>query len=622
MKHQYKNIVIDRSRDDLIDELGHKRLKDGYMIEGEPSPQYAFARAAIAFSDNQDHAQRLYDYVSQHWFMFASPILSNGGTDRGLPISCFGNSIGDSLSSISDHYDENIWLTSKGGGIGGYWGSLRTGSTNAGERSKSTGVIPFIKVVDSQMLAFSQSKTRRGSYAAYMDISHPEIEEFIGIRKPTGGDINRKCLNLHHAVVIPDKFMDIIKGLEIGTTANDDWELVDPHTKKVVKTVSAKRLWETILETRMETGEPYIMFSDNVTKAQNEIHKALGLTIRQSNLCSEILLPTGEDYNGNERTFVCCLSSVNLEKFDEWKDNDLFISDLIRMLDNVLDKFIAFAPDSIEKAKYAATMERSLGLGAMGFHAYLQSKNIPFESAVASGQNRKMFKHIWDRANEATVALGKIRGNAPDVSEFNKQFNRDITRRNVHLVAIAPNASSSILCGNTSPSIEPYAANTYRQETLSGWFIYRNKYLDRLITEKCGKLPYENMRTPKDVWKEVASHGGSIQHMTEFFTDTERDVFKTSKEIDQRWIVQHAADRYQYVDQGQSVNLFFQPDVDVCYLHRVHMDAWEKGLKTLYYCRSSAKHRAENITEKVERVVRPDYVDEVSNNSECLACSG
>ena len=755
-------VYIDYSKDSLIGDFGIKRFHDGYMLESESSPQQNFARTALAFGDDDEHAQRLYSYMSKLWFMPASPLLSNGGTQKGLPISCFGNTVGDDLKDIGANALENIWLTSSGGGIGTYWGDVRSNGSATSKGSKSTGVIPFIHWTDSQMLAFSQGSTRRGSNAAYLPITHPEIEEFIGMRKPTGGDINRKNLNIHHGVIIPDSFMQIIDGCTEGTIVDDAWELIDPNSKKVVKTISAKALWQSIIETRAETGEPYIMFQDTVNRTQSSIHKELGMTIKQSNLCvapetlimtkeygymnikslknkdvdvwngqewskvqikktgknqkllnitfsdgtslsctpyhkfyiqdtynklsvrevraedllsgmklekwnlpldvkqsvvqvvsvedtgrfddtycatepkrgrilfngvvtgncSEILLPTGVDYLNNNRTFVCCLSSVNLEKFDEWKDKSLFIEDIIRMLDNVLDVFIKQAPEGMSRARYAAQMERSLGLGAMGFHAYLQSKMIPFESAMAVGQNRRMFYHIQQKALEATTILAQERGNCPDVSEYNRKTGATTQRRNVHLMAIAPNASSSILCGNTSPSIEPYAANMFRQETLSGWNIFKNRYLDKLIKDKCGLLPYDKIISPEDVWKDISNHGGSIQHMTEFFTHQELDVFKTSKEIDQRWIIQHASDRYEYVDQAQSVNLFFAPDATIAYLHKVHMDAWRKGLKTLYYLRSSAKHRAENINEKVERTIRPDYVTAVQNDSDCLACEG
>ena len=445
-------MIIDYERDKSLDEFSLRTLQDRYMLDTEKSPQDAFARAATAFADDEEHAQRIYDYASKLWFMFATPILSNGGTKRGLPISCFLNYVEDSRGGISDHYTENAWLSSVGGGIGGTWSAVRSVGSKTSHGSESTGVIPFMKVVDAQMLAFSQGVTRRGSYASYLHISHPEIEEFLDVRKPTGGDINRKSTNLHHAVVIPNSFMELIDRATQEDGFDDSWDLVDPHSGEVKKTVQAKTLWVKLIQNRIETGEPYIMFEDTVNEALPEFQKDLGLRVNHSNLCSEITLPTNDD-----RTAVCCLSSVNLEKFDEWQDNEYFIPDLIRFLDNVLTYFIETAPDSLEKAKYSAMRERSIGLGAMGFHAYLQKKNIAFESMWSQSTNYTMFRHIKEQAQFETEELAKERGACPDDDGG--------TVRNAHLLAIAPNASSSIICGNTSPSIEPFRANAFTQKT-------------------------------------------------------------------------------------------------------------------------------------------------------------
>jgi ribonucleoside-diphosphate reductase alpha chain len=461
------------------------------MTPDETSPQEAFARAAKAFSDDEDHAQRIYNYVSKQWFMFATPILSNGGTSRGLPISCFLNYIDDSREGITETFTEDAFLSSVGGGIGSYWGDVRTSGTKTSSGSESTGVIPFIKVTDSLMLAFSQGVTRRGSNAAYLHISHPEIEEFLDIRKPTG-DANRKCINIHHGIVITDKFMRIIEKATSDKNFDDSWPLIDPHTKKVVKSVSAKALWIKIIQNRAETGEPYIMWEDTVNDALPDFQARLGLKVRQSNLCSEITLPTDQN-----RTAVCCLSSVNIEKFDEWKNEAQFIPDLIRMLDNVLQYFIDNAPEQLYKAVYSAARERSIGLGAMGFHSYLQSKGVAFESAIAKSINNAIFKHIKTQAMEETVRLAEERGPCPDAKGY-------ANIRNAHLLAIAPNASSSIICGNTSPGIEPFRANCFNQKTMSGTFMLKNKYLENHL---------ENLNMNNDkVWSSIMAAKGSVQH--------------------------------------------------------------------------------------------------------------
>lgn len=586
---------IDYRRDRYLSEFGIKTLQDRYMVPGEKSPQEAFARAALAFADDDAHAQRLYNYASQLWFMFATPVLSNGGTDRGLPISCFLNYVPDSRKGITDHYVENAFLSSVGGGIGGSWSALRSAGTATSKGSESTGVIPFMKVVDAEMLAFSQGITRRGSYAAYLHMSHPEIEEFLDVRKPTGGDSNRKALNLHNAVVIPNEFMQLIEGATREEGFDDTWSLVDPHTKKVTKTVSAKTLWVKLLQNRMETGEPYVMFEDAVKAGLPDYQKELGLDVHHSNLCSEITLATSP-----ERTAVCCLSSVNLEEFDQWEDDPLFIPDLIRMLDNVLEHFIQNAPDELEKARYSAMRERSIGLGAMGFHAYLQRHNIPFESALASSANYRMFRHIKKQATEASAQLADERGPCPDAGE------RRI--RNAHLLAIAPNASSSIICGNTSPGIEPYRANAYTQKTKSGTSLVKNEYLQHALQE----LDMDN----DDVWNSIVINKGSVQHL-DFLDDWTKDVFKTAPEINQEWVIEHAAMRQEFICQSQSLNMFVPANVTKAELHMLHLLAWKRKLKTLYYLRSEAIHRSAsvNVSAIRERILADEGED-------CFACQG
>ncbi len=587
---------INYNRDKYLSEFSIKTLNDRYLLKDEVSPQQAFARAAEAFSDDEEHAQRLYDYASKLWFMFSTPILSNGGTSRGMPISCFLNHVEDSRGGITSHYTENAFLSSVGGGIGGDWSSVRGVGSSTSNGSESTGVIPFLKVVDGEMLAFSQGITRRGSYAAYLDISHPEIEEFLDIRKPTGGDINRKSTNLHHAVVITDDFMWLIEKATREDNFNDAWELIDPHTKKVVKTVPAKTLWVKLIQNRVETGEPYIMFKDTVDAALPKYQQDLGLEVHHSNLCSEITLPTDEN-----RTAVCCLSSVNLEEYDEWKNDDLFIPDLIRMLDNVLDHFIHNAPPELHRAVYSARQERSLGLGAMGFHAYLQRHSIPFESVIAKIRNKQMFHEIKEKANEATKFLAKERGECPDAVGHGV--------RNSHLLAIAPNASSSIICGNTSPSIEPYRANAFVQKTKTGSSLLKNEYLEHCLDE----IGMNN----EDIWQSIITHDGSVQHL-EFLDDETKDIFKTGPELDQRWLVEFAADRQEYICQSQSLNLFFPADVSKQELHAVHMMAWKKGVKTLYYLRSEAIKRADRVSDEA---LRQYMFDSISDDS-CLACEG
>ena len=589
-------MLVDYKRDKYLSEFSHKTLQDRYLVDGETSPQDAFARAAKAFSDNEAHAQRLYDYASKLWFMFSTPILSNGGTTRGLPISCFLNYVEDSRTGITDHYTENAFLSSVGGGVGGSWSAVRSVGSKTSNGSESTGVIPFMKVVDAEMLAFSQGVTRRGSYAAYLDISHPEVEEFLDVRKPTGGDVNRKSVNLHHGVVVSDAFMELIEGATREEGFDDSWDLIDPHTGKVTKTVSAKTLWVKLIQNRVETGEPYIMFGDTVQNALPDCQKDKGLKVNHSNLCSEITLATDEN-----RTAVCCLSSVNLEEYDEWRNDENFIPDLIRMLDNVISYFVENAPPELARAIYSAKNERSLGLGAMGFHAYLQRNNIPFESAMAKGANMKMFKHIKAEAKNATKNLAMERGEAPDATGYGV--------RNVHLLAVAPNASSSIICGNTSPSIEPYRANAFTQKTKSGSSLLKNEYLEHALQE----LGEDN----EEVWKSIITNNGSVQHL-DFLDDWTKDVFRTAVEIDQRWVIEMAADRQEQICQSQSLNIFFPANVSKQELHAIHMMAWKRKVKTLYYLRSEAIKRAETVSDEALR----QYIFDSIDDEGCLACEG
>jgi len=586
-------IQIDYSKDDLLTDFSKLTLQDRYLVGDEQSPQEAFARAAEAFADDEAHAQRIYDYASKLWFMFATPVLSNGGTKRGLPISCFLNYIEDSREGITGHYTENAYLSSMGGGIGGGWSDVRAQGTKTSKGSESTGVVPFMKVVDAEMLAFSQGVTRRGSYASYLHMSHPEIEEFLDIRKPTGGDINRKCTNLHHGVVIPDEFMEIIHKATKLEGFDDSWELKDPHSGEVKKVISARTLWVKLLQNRMETGEPYLMFEDAVQSDLPDFQKRKGLKVNHSNLCSEITLATNE-----ERTAVCCLSSVNLEYFDEWKNTPAFIPDLVRFLDNVLTHFIANAPYGLERAKYSASRERSIGLGAMGFHAHLQKNNIPFESMMATSTNMVIFKHIKSQAEAETHKLAVERGACPD--------DDTASVRNAHLLAIAPNASSSIICGNTSPSIEPYRANAFTQKTKSGSYLMKNKFLESVL-DKYGT-------NDDSTWSSIIANKGSCQHL-DFLSADEREVFKTAVEINQAWVVEHASMRQEFICQSQSVNLFFPPDVNKGDLHNVHMLAWAKNMKTLYYLRSEAIGRADNVASQAKREI-------IFEQSDCLSCEG
>ena len=592
----YLGIKIDLEKDKLFDELGIKRLKESYMREDEQSPQHRFAYVAKHFGSNTEHAQRLYDYASNHWLSFSTPILSFGRSKRGLPISCFLNFIEDTAEGLVDNLSETNWLSMLGGGVG-----IGFGIRSADD--KSTGVMPHLKIYDASSLAYRQGRTRRGSYAAYLDISHPDIIPFLEMRKPTG-DPNVRCLNLHHGINITDDFMHLIEQCMLDPETNDDWQLIDPKSKEVREVVSAKHLWQQILEIRMNTGEPYIHFIDTSNRMMPTFLKDLGLRIHQSNLCSEIILPTNE-----ERTAVCCLSSLNLEYYDEWKDHPLFLRDVAEMLDNVLQYFIDNAPSSIERARYSASRERSIGVGALGFHAYLQRKGVAFEGVMGKVLNNQMFKNIRSKLDEANQQLGSERGVAPDAAGTGQRFS--------HLMAIAPNASSSIIMGNTSPSVEPYRANAYRQDTLSGSFLNKNRHLDKVIKELTKTDEEYN-----DVWSSIIANDGSVQHL-DILDENQKAVFKTSMEIDQRWVIELAADRQQYIDQAQSLNLFFRPDAHIKYIHAIHFMAWKKGLKTLYYCRSEKIGKADKVSKKIERnVIKELDMTQIAQGNDCIACEG
>jgi ribonucleoside-diphosphate reductase alpha chain len=569
-------VRIDRSRDALLTDFGKATLDDRYLLPGE-SYQDLFARVASAYGDDAAHAQRIYDYISRLWFMPATPVLSNGGTTRGLPISCFLNEASDSLDGIVGLWNENVWLAAKGGGIGSYWGNLRGIGEKVGRNGKTSGVIPFIRVMDSLTLAISQGSLRRGSAACYLPVNHPEIEEFLEMRRPTGGDPNRKALNLHQGVLIPDAFMRAVE-------ADEEWALVSPKDGALMKKVSARSLWIRILTARIETGEPYIIYSDHVNNARPEHQKLAGLEVKTSNLCSEITLPTGIDQHGEQRTAVCCLSSLNLETWFEWKDEAQFIPDVMRFLDNVLQSFIDTAPDTMARARYSAMRERSVGLGVMGYHSFLQALNVPFESVVAKVWNMRMFKHIRAQADTASRLLAEERGPCPDAAEYG------FMERFSNKMAIAPTASISIICGGASPGIEPIAANVYNHKTLSGSFIVRNPFLKKVLAK--------HGRDDEDTWTTVTVNKGSVQHL-DFLSEQEKATFKTAFELDQRWVVEHAADRTPYICQSQSVNIFLPANVHKRDLHQIHMTAWKKGVKSLYYCRSLSIQRADAISEKV-----------------------
>ena len=596
-RQEYMGIQIDLSRDELFDKLGIQRLKESYMREDEESPQHRFAYVSQKFSSNPEHAQRLYEYSSKHWLSYSTPILAYGRVQKGMPISCFLNYIDDTAEGLVQNLSETNWLSMLGGGVGIGFG-IRASD------EKSVGVMPHLKTYDASCLAYRQGKTRRGSYAAYLDISHPDMMQFLEMRKPTG-DQNVRCLNLHHGINIPDRFMELIERCMQDTDADDGWNLTDPHNGEIRETVSAKELWQKILELRMETGEPYLHFIDTSNRAMPEFQKKLGLRIHQSNLCSEIILPTNK-----ERTAVCCLSSVNLEYYDAWSKNQLFLRDMAEMLDNVLQFFIDNAPDAVSRARFSAQRERSVGIGALGFHAYLQKKSMPFECAMAKVLNNRIFSHIKTKVDEANLQLGSERGEAPDAEGTGRRFS--------HTMAIAPNASSSIIMGNTSPSIEPLRANAYRQDTLSGAFLNKNKYLDAIITTECEA----QKRDYDEIWSSIIANDGSVQHL-KWMEENDREVFKTAMEIDQRWIIEHAADRQVYLDQSQSLNVFFRPDTNIVYLHTVHFLAWKKGVKTMYYCRSEKLGKADKVSKRIERqVIKEIDLTAVIDDEGCISCEG
>jgi ribonucleoside-diphosphate reductase alpha chain len=585
----YVGIKIDRTKDQSLSEQAKKLLTDYYQTKDEVSPQQAYARAAVAYSyGDMDLAQRIYDYVSDGWFMFASPVLSNapmpGEKTRALPISCFLTYVPDTLEGLIDHSAELRWLSVKGGGVGGHWSDVRAVS------DKAPGPMPFIHTVDADMTAYRQGKTRKGSYAAYMDISHPDIIEFLNMRIPTG-DVNRKNLNLHHAVNITDAFMRAVERDEM-------WDLVDPNEQDARDSIKARKLWEKVLEIRYRTGEPYLNFIDTANRALPQTMKDKGLKINGSNLCNEIHLPTN-----NDRTAVCCLSSVNLEKYNEWRDTPM-IRDLIRFLDNVLQFFIDNAGDEISRARYSATQERSLGLGAMGWHSYLHKNRIAFDSDTAKLKNEQIFKLIKSEAVAETEELARERGECPDMVGTG--------RRNSHLLAIAPNANSSIICG-TSPSIEPSKANAYTHRTRAGSHLVKDRYLE----EELVKVNKNDATT----WSSIITNGGSVQHL-KFLSDEVKGVFKTAIEIDQNAIVSQAADRQKYLCQGQSLNVFFPAGASKKDLHTVHYNAWKEGCKGLYYLRTETSNKAENVSTKVVREALKDYETQAMSQEECVACQG
>jgi ribonucleoside-diphosphate reductase alpha chain len=599
MQDTVHGINVDYSRDSLFDELGKLRLKESYMKDGEVSPQERFAFVSKTFGSNPEHAQRLYEYSSKHWLSYATPILSFGRSKRGMPISCFLNYIEDTAEGLVENFSETSWLSMLGGGVGIGFG-IRSAS------DKSTGVMPHLKTYDASSLAYKQGSTRRGSYAAYLSIDHPDIINFLEMRKPTG-DQNMRCLNMHHGINIPDSFMEIIEKSMIDPNFDDSWNLVDPASNEVRETVLAKELWQRILEMRMMTGEPYIHYIDESNRKLPQHLKDLGLKVHQSNLCSEIILPTNE-----KRTAVCCLSSLNLEHYDAWKNESMFLKDVAEMLDNVLQYFIDKAPNTIKRAKYSAMRERSIGIGALGWHAYLQRNNLPWESSQAVGKNKQIFAHIRGQLDEANKQLGLERGEAPDAVGTGNRFS--------HLMAIAPNASSSILMGNTSPSIEPYRANAYRQDTLSGSHLNKNRWLDAIIQKEAIN---HKEGWADEVWSSIIANDGSVQHL-DWMDDWSKDVFKTSMEIDQRWVVQHAADRQVFIDQAQSLNVFFRPDSHIKYIHAVHFQAWKQGLKTMYYCRSDKIAKADKVSKRIEReVIKEIDLHALTGDADtCLACEG
>jgi ribonucleoside-diphosphate reductase alpha chain len=595
-------VRVDRSRDRFLTHFGKAVLQDRYLLPDE-SYQDVFGRVASAYGSDQAHAQRIYEYISKLWFMPATPVLSNGGTDRGLPISCFLNEADDSLHGIVNLWTENVWLASRGGGIGSYWGNIRSIGEKVGRVGKTSGVVPFIRVMDSLTLAISQGSLRRGSAAVYLPVDHPEVEEFIEIRRPTGGDPNRKTLNLHHGLLLSDAFMRAVEN-------NEKWNLLSPRDGHIVKTVSARDLWIRILTARVETGEPYMIFDDTVNAHVPEHHRLAGLKVKTSNLCAEITLPTGTDHLGNDRTAVCCLSSLNLETYLEWKDHPQFVEDVMRFLDNVLQDFIDRAPPEMKQAAYAAMRERSVGLGVMGFHSFLQSQNLPFESAMAKAWNNKIFKQIRQQTKAASQKLATELGACPDAADYGFQ------ERFSNCTAIAPTASISIICGGASPGIEPIAANSYTHKTLSGNFNVRNRYLEKVLETYS--------KNTDQTWSSITTHEGSVQHL-DFLSDDEKAIFRTAFELDQRWVIEHAADRAPLIDQAQSLNIFLPADVHKRDLHQIHFQAWKRKVKSLYYCRSKSLQRAEVVSHssRAEQKARDTAAAQAAakvDYEECLAC--
>lgn len=605
------NVKIDESKNNLLTDFGKAVLRDRYLLEGEEH-QDLFARVSSAYADNEEHANKLYQYMSNLWFMPSTPILSNGGTDRGLPISCFLNETEDSLNGIVDLWTENVWLASRGGGLGSYWGNVRSINESVHGNGKTSGIVPFLKVQDSMTLAISQGSLRRGSSAVYLPVDHPEIEEFVDLRRPTGGDTNRRSLNIHHGVVLSDAFMEAVM-------KDDKWDLLSPRTKTVMNTVKARELWIKILTARVETGEPYMLFIDTVNRQIPEHHKKLKLEVKTSNLCAEITLPTGKDHLGNGRTAVCCLSSLNIENYEQWKDDPEFITNVMRFLDNVLDDFIERAPDTMAKAKYAAMRERSIGLGVMGFHSFLQSKKVPMESVMAKVWDTQIFTHIKEEADRASKLLAEEKGPCPDAEDagFMERFSNK--------TSIAPTASISIICGNTSPGIEPYAANSFTQKTLTGSFTVKNKNLVKLLDSKG--------MNKEQVWSSISTHEGSVQQL-EFLTQDEKDIFKTAYEIDQDWVIELAANRTPFISQSQSVNVFFPGNTSKKQLNDIHIKAWKKGVKSLYYMRSTSiqradkvSHQARNSADVIALHKKRDELTKATNSTnmdsnyeECLSC--
>ena len=615
MQHHISNksITIDYTKNKNLTSFGKAVLKDRYLIQGESDYQDCFARVSTYYADDIAHAQRIYNYMSNLWFMPATPILTNGGTKRGLPISCFLNEVEDNLVGIAGKWNENVWLAAKGGGIGTYWGNVRSIGENISNSGSTSGIIPFVCVQDRLTLAISQGSCRRGASVAYLPVWHPEIEEFIEIRRPTGGDPSRKALFLHHAVVISDEFMHAVEN-------DDKWDLISPADGSIKETCKARDLWIRILSARVETGEPYLLFSDTIDRMRPEIYKKLGLTVKTSNLCNEIVLSTGPDFSDTVRTAVCCLSSLNLYHYDQWKGNKEFIRDILLFLDNVMQDFIEKAPKTFKDAVYSAQRERSIGLGVMGFHSFLQSKMVPWESATAKAWNNKIFKYIHEEVNKASQEIAVIKGPCPDAELAGVQ------ERFAHKTAIAPTASISIIAGNTSPGIEPYNANSFTQKTLTGSFNIKNQDLQKLLESKG--------QNTDETWSSIMMNEGSVQHL-DFLSEHEKNVFKTAFEIDQRWLIDLAADRTKYICQSQSLNVFIPADIHKKDLHELHYMAWKKGVKGMYYCRSKSLQRADKISSQHVEDNKPEQLEinlspaintkkftdgSGNNDDECLAC--